>query len=142
LVWATGLFTCVFYFLACITPAIFVDDGIPRSDLDFRDGSPFGITLLLLGWTRKDGVVPWSANFFLVLGLLALLVRFYRVTFVLGGVASALGLTTWWLWGYDRMLIGYYFWQSSLLLLTVGAGWEAWRQVQFRKSEQGGEEVY
>jgi hypothetical protein len=122
------------YLAACFTPAINVDDGIPKSDLDFRDGSPIGLVILLFGWTGGNNGIPWSANVFLGLGWVALLARQHRAAFVLGTIASALGLTTWWVWGYGRVLLGYYLWQASLMLLAAG-GWAAWRRIQSRKNE-------
>jgi hypothetical protein len=133
--WGTFTAVMAFYVAACFTPAIYVDDGISTSDLDFKEGSPIGLVILLFGWSGGNNGIPWSANIFLALGLPPLLLGRFRAAFVLGGIASALGLTTWPVWGYDRMLAGYYLWQASLLSLTTGAGYAAWRQSRLRTGE-------
>ena len=134
LVWAIFLSIIGLYLAACFTPAIYVDDGIPTSDLDFKDGSPIGLIILLFGWTGGNNGIPWSSNVFLGLGLVALLARRPRAAFVLGTIASALGLTTLWVWGSGRLLLGYYLWQISLVLLAAG-GWATWMRLRFRKNE-------
>jgi hypothetical protein len=125
--WVTGLTVIGLYIAACLTPAIYVDDGVPTSDLDFKTGSPIGLILLLFGATGGNNGIPWSANVFLGLGLLALWMRRFPAAFALGSIASALGLTTLWVWGYGRVLVGYFLWQASLAALAAGAGWAIWR---------------
>jgi hypothetical protein len=125
------------YLAACFTPAIYVDDGIPKGDLDFNTmGSPFGLEILLFGWTGGNNGVPWSANVFLALGLLALWAKQMHGALVLGSIASLLGLTTWWVWRGSQMLVGYYFWQTSLVLLAAGASWAVWLRSQSEKRER------
>jgi hypothetical protein len=115
--------------LACLTPAIRVDDGRPSSDLDFRIGTAFGWEILLWGWGGGNNGIPWSANVFLGLGLLLLALRRFRAACVLGATAAVLGLTTWWVWGYESVRVGYFLWQSSLIALGAGAGWASFRSA-------------
>jgi hypothetical protein len=111
----------VLYAWACLTPAI-NDGGPPSSDLDFLSGPHIGLEILLFGWQGGNNGVPWSANVVLGLGLLALAGGRFRLACTLGGVATALGLTTWWVWGYRSLSVGYFLWQGSLVALAVGAG--------------------
>src|SRR5438105_3130863 len=134
-VWATALTVTGFYLAACLTPAIYVDDGIPSSDLDFKDGSPIGLVILLFGWCGGNNGVPWSANVFLVLGLYQLHVRRLRPAFVLGSIATVLGLTTWWVWGLGNLLVGYYLWQASLAVVPAGT-WLVLAREAERESER------
>jgi hypothetical protein len=115
-------FVAALYGAACFTPAIYVDDGCATSDLDFRIGSPWGLEILLLGWGGRNNGIPWAANVFLLFGLAMFRARWFRTAFVLGIIASLLGLTTWWVWGFRSLLVGYYLWQASLIVLAVGAG--------------------
>jgi hypothetical protein len=123
---ATFLVVGILYAWACLTPAI-SDGGPASSDLDFMSGPHCGLEILLFGWGGGNNGVPWSANVVLGLGLLALAGRRFRLACALGVVASALGLTTWWVWGYRSLRIGYFFWQASLVALAVGAG-IGWRK--------------
>ncbi len=118
----TALVVLVLFGMACLPPAIRVDDGRPSSDLDFKIGTAFGWEILLFGWGGGNNGVPWSANVFLALGLPLLALKRFRAACVLGGIAAILGLTTWWVWGYQSVRVGYFLWQSSLLALAVGAG--------------------
>jgi hypothetical protein len=113
----------VCYAAACMTPVVRLDDGIPTSDLDFKNGSPIGLIVLLFGWTGGNNGIPWSANVFLALGLFCLWIGQYRRALALGIIANVLGLMTWWVLRYYPLLIGYYLWQSSLLILLAGSGW-------------------
>jgi hypothetical protein len=124
------------YVAACLTPVARIDDGIPTSDLDFKDGSPIGLVVLLFGWTGGNNGLPWSANVVLALGMLFLLLGRLRLAAVAGAVASLLGLTTWWVLRYSPLLVGYYLWQASLLLLAVGAGWAHWHTPVMREAER------
>lgn len=123
LVGGTTALIAVCYAAACMLPVVRLDDGIPTSDLDFKNGSPIGLEVLLLGWTGGNNGIPWSANVFLILGLLCLWGGRYRRALTFGIAANVLGLTTWWVVRYSPLLIGYYFWQTSLLVLLAGAGW-------------------
>lgn len=118
------VFSLTLYFMACWLPAIYVDDGVSSSsDLGFKDGSPIGLLILLFGYSGGNNGIPWSANVFLAVGIICLLNRSIRLAAVWSSVASLLGLTTWWVWGYKSLLIGYYLWQASLIVFAVGACW-------------------
>jgi hypothetical protein len=123
---------CSLYLAACLLPCIdgtrHIDDsGLApggRDDspgfVDFEDGIHFGILILLLGATGGNNGVPWSANIFWALGLYCLRTRRMRLAAVSGAIASALGLTTY-VVRSDRIMVGYFFWQASLILVGVGA---------------------
>jgi hypothetical protein len=127
----------ILYAVACFTPAIYVDDGRSSSDLDFKIGSPVGLFILFYGWPGGNNGIPWSANVFLALGLLVLCAKWFRAAFVLGSIATMLGLTTWWVWGYENLLVGYYLWQASLAVFAVGTGWVSIRLRIARGSKRG-----
>jgi hypothetical protein len=122
---------CLLFLLACFLPCIDCRSEVPSSDPGFPDftaGRHLGLMILLLGWGGGNQGVPWSANVFLALGLLFLGSRQPRPAAALGVIASGLGLTTWALNSFSRpheyrMLVGYYFWQASLLVLAAGALW-------------------
>src|SRR4051812_25313614 len=61
------------YFASLFMPAVYIDDGVASSDLEFKVGSPIGLAALLLGWSDRLSVIPWSANFFWFGGLVAFL---------------------------------------------------------------------
>lgn len=110
------------FVLACLLPCIACEPhccGV----LDFEGGSHLGLSILLLGWGGGNNGVPWSGNVFLVLGLACLWFRWFRTAAVMGGIAAVLGLTTWWVRRFDTMMVGYYVWQASQLVLVGGAVW-------------------
>jgi hypothetical protein len=129
---------CLVFLLACLLPCIDCGPEVPSSDPgwpDFTAGWHFGLAILLLGWEGGNHGVPWSANVFLALGLLCLWLRQPRAAGVLGLIASALGLSTWALNWFSRphnyhMMVGYYFWQASQLVLAAGALWVSRRPLQ------------
>jgi hypothetical protein len=116
------------YIAACACPAVEFTD-VPRAH-DFGEifpdpelGSNRGIVALLFGGKMP---LPWSANIFLLVGCILLLLKKYRLACGLGTVAAILGFSTWALLDSDRMhqmklLVGYYFWQASLLTLPAAA---------------------
>ncbi len=110
----------IFFLLACCLPCL---DGGPAApdSWDFEAGLIYGWVILLVGWEGGNNGVPWSANVFLFGGLFCLWKGWYRTALCLGIVASVLGLTTWWVRRYDRLTIGYYVWQMSLLSLALGS---------------------
>jgi hypothetical protein len=118
----------VLYGAACLLPCI---DGGPDTQSgdpgfpDFEAGWQFGLLILLFGWGGGNNGVPWSANVFWAAGVFCLAKGCYRLATTAGVIAAALGLTTWWIRRYDTMMVGYYIWQASLLLLAVGAAWIA-----------------
>jgi hypothetical protein len=114
---------CLLYVAACVLPCI--DGGEPVVDSDpgfpdFEAGPQFGILILLCGYTGGNNGVPWSANVVWALGLLCIWQKRFRPAAALGMVATALGLTTHWARPGDKLLAGYFFWQTSLLMVAVG----------------------
>jgi Leucine rich repeat len=108
------------YILACFIPAIYIDNGIPpREGGWLRMGSPPGFVVLFMGWIPPY-CIPWSANILLVVGWAFLLCERFKIAAWVGGASALIGLTT---WGYDfpRLLLGYSFWQASLIMLATGA---------------------
>jgi hypothetical protein len=122
---------CLLFLLACFLPCIDRGPETRSSDpgfLDLTAGWHFGLAILLFGWGGENNGVPWSANVFLALGLLCLSARLPRTAGVLGIIASGLGLTTWLLNLFSRehdyhVMVGYYFWQGSHLVLAAGGLW-------------------
>jgi hypothetical protein len=100
------------YVAACLLPAL--DTAHLGSSRTGR-----GLSLLLTGWQRPF-CLPWSANLLLGLGLLCLSWKRYRLASVLGGAAALAGLTIPAFVGPLHLLSGYYFWQTSLVLLALG----------------------
>lgn len=110
------------YGLALITPAIKVDKG-GHACTAISLGTLPGLGALLLGWIPPL-CIPWSANLLLLVGWVVLLCGRYRTALLLGVAASLAGLTTLGYWAtmqWENLLIGYYLWQASLLLLALGA---------------------
>ena len=100
------------YVAACLLPA--VEAAHPGGGRPIR-----GLSLLLVGWQRPL-CFPWSANLLLGLGLLCLSGKRYRLASVLGGAAALAGLTIPAVAGPRQLLGGYYLWQASLVLLSLG----------------------
>jgi hypothetical protein len=129
---------CLLFISACFLPCIDRGPWTPSSDppaFDFTAGWHFGLEILLLGWGGENNGVPWSANVFFALGLWCLWARLPRTASALGIVATGLGLTTWSLNWFAResdyhVMIGYYFWQGSLLVLAAGGLWASQREGQ------------
>lgn len=130
-----GIFLAVgvLFILACFLPCIDGGPEVVSSDPgfpDFESGWHFGLEILLFGWGGGNNGVPWAANVFLAFGLVCLWSRWLRLAAVQGFIASLLGLTTWWARRYDTMMVGYYFWQASQLVLAGGALWAARSSMQ------------
>jgi hypothetical protein len=110
------------YSVACIEPAV---EYLPPATRDFGDITPYGsvpgIVALIFG-AGSEARVAWSANLFLLTGWILLLCRKDTLAVLSGLAAILLGLTTW-LFVDDRMklLVGYYFWQGSMVAFTLGA---------------------
>jgi hypothetical protein len=133
LVSSVGWAVVALFLLACVLPCVDCGPAVVCSmDLDFGyfdRGCHYGLEILLLGWTGGNNGVPWSANVFLWLGLVGLWVRWLRAAVSLGAIASVLGLTTWWVRRYDTLVVGYYVWQASQLVLVGGTIWAIRRSV-------------
>jgi hypothetical protein len=88
------------YLLACFLPC--VDCGYPESfgDLDFgvyERGRQYGLSIFLFWWVSDSKYgIPWTANVFLLFGMLSLWRQRVQGAMVSGTIASVLGLTTWW----------------------------------------------
>jgi hypothetical protein len=83
-------------------------------------GPARGIALLASGWFSPALRVPWSANVLLAASLVALVCRRDRSAAVLGWAAAALALTACSVRGPGPG-IGYLLWQTSPILLALGA---------------------
>ena len=113
--------TGVLYVSACVAPAIKVDEG-GGGACSSRIGTVPGLAALLFGWATYT-CIPWSANVLLLAGVIALLQQRYKGAIVLSWAAVVAGLTTplYWLVGmFQKLLVGYYCWQASLLSFAVG----------------------
>jgi hypothetical protein len=120
-----GLFAAA-CFLPCVDCGRVLADSsgdVAGSDFLGERGSHSGLELLLVGWCGGNNGVPWSANVFLFLGYGGFVFRRYRAAAVLGLIATALGLSTWWVRRYDTLMVGYYVWQASQFVLAAGALW-------------------
>jgi hypothetical protein len=120
------------YIWACLLPVIYLDDGVPRGDLDFKLGSPPGVVLLLVGWAGLT-LFPWLANLCLLIGAALWLADRERGAWWWARLAVVLALSSWffvWPFKPHRLLLGYYLWQWSTLLLAAAAWWAVRRAEQ------------
>ena len=119
--------TLSLYVAACLFPAVRLDDGT-HSHMSFSIGTPFGWQCLLLGWMVEPAA--WSANLFLLAGLIYLVCRRPGVATALGVVAALLGLTTLNVRPLQDMRIGFFLWGSSLESFAIGSfviwRWKLW----------------
>jgi hypothetical protein len=122
--------SCILFVLACCLPCIDCGPDIQRGEgpafPDFGKGWNYGWMILLAGYEGGNHGVPWSANVFLAIGLFCLWQRRHRLAGTLGAIATVLGLSTWFLNYFSRpyhydVMVGYYFWQASHVVLFVGA---------------------
>ena len=129
--WAAFLVISAIYIAACACPAIEFSPEAPPKDFgdlrflpDCEAGPQFGITALALGWT-SPWTIPWCANLVLFGGLILLVCKRYYGALGFGIATALLGASTWALFDYDdrlqRLLVGYYLWQASLLVLPAAA---------------------
>lgn len=93
-----------FYIPACAVPAV---------------GDYTGLAALLIGWFPLF-CIPWSANLLLVVGSIFLLCGRFKTAAWLGSFAALMALTTWG-FGFHHLLMGYYLWQASMVILAAGA---------------------
>ena len=110
------------YGIACLCPAIKVDEGVRQGHGYDKLGTVTGIATLLLGWSTEY-CLPWSANIFL-LAVWILFVRKRGITALCFGVCAALlGFTTLvYSSDWEGLLVGYYLWQTSLIVFVVFVG--------------------
>lgn len=114
--------------VACAVPAVYLVKMGPHGYVEAGKGPLPGWAALLCGWCVNNvrDTVPWLANLPWLIGMICLLLKKYRLALGFGVAASLLGLTTLFyfhpLSRQDHPLIGYYFWQASLLALAVAAG--------------------
>jgi hypothetical protein len=114
----------VLFLVACAVPAI----HLGKMD-HARAHDEFGLKALLFGWIFLVGGNPaWLANPLLLAGMVCLACRRDVSAIVLGVAANLCALTTWLLIDptFGPLLVGYYLWQASCLVLSVGA-FRAWR---------------
>jgi hypothetical protein len=113
--WGIALTVLGLYIGACVTPTFYGDDGdVPG--VSFGIGSPIGLEVLCMG--AQFAPIPWSANLLLPLGV-SCLARGRAILASLVGLAGcAIACTSW--WEGERLLTGYYVWQSSFLALAIG----------------------
>jgi hypothetical protein len=78
----------------------------------------FGFLALFCGWA----VLPWYANVIGTIALVGLLNRKYRFACVLYSMAALVAFSTLFVCGFRDLLIGYYLWQSSMIIAAVGSG--------------------
>jgi hypothetical protein len=115
-----ALTVAALYVAACTSPALYLDESIPRDDIPFDTGTWLGWKCLLHGYWFFP---PWAANFLLLVGLRALLSRGFMFARACGIGAFLLGLMMWMVLNDTQLLIGYYLWQASHITLAVGAAW-------------------
>jgi hypothetical protein len=99
-VWTDGA-VVLLYGAACLLPATCC---APEGE---RCRALRGWILLCWGWLGGETAVPWLANVALALGLSYLAAGWHRAALLAGVVASALGLTTWWVLRGSTFLEGY-----------------------------------
>lgn len=117
------------YVAACVTPAVYAP-GFPSTHGPRDSPVRLGVVALLLGWSLGlpgtnfsagfPSCIPWSANWFLFVGWGFVLANRFKTAAWLGAVASVLAATTW-ATALPHLLLGYYLWQSSMLVLLIGA---------------------
>jgi hypothetical protein len=118
----------ILFLVACLLPCIDCGPDLQSGDPgfpDFEAGRQYGLTILLFGWSGGNNGVPWCANVFLAVSLFCFAKKQIRLAILLSGIASLLGLSTWWARRYDTLLVGYYVWQLSMFASFGGAIWAA-----------------
>ena len=79
----------------------------------------------------KRTVVPWSANLFLIPGLVCLVLKRFEAAAICGYAAAMLAAASWFI--NRQRLIGYYLWQLSFVVLAVGSHHAFWVGRQTNK---------
>lgn len=126
------ILTGLLYVVSCFLPATTIGS--------FGDGKlDIGLIHLVFGYlSGLRGIPAWSANFIIWLAAGCFLDSKYRAASVLGVMAALLGLTTLTSFKLEAMYVGYYLWQSSLIIFAVGAivarYWSRWARIGFGPS--------
>jgi hypothetical protein len=119
---------CVF----AVTAGLFVPSCfLPVIDAPY--GAAPGLFILLFGWAGHT-IIPWLANICLLAALVWWLNDDEGPAWVWSRLAVVLSLSSWfyaWPFNHEPLLVGYYLWQSSILLLAASAWW-AMRRVRKR----------
>jgi hypothetical protein len=130
---AVSLVVGTLYIAACATPAVeFVE--MPRAH-DFGEiniipdqevGTHLGITALIFG-SKEPWILPWSANVFLFVAWILLLLKKNKLAVGFGAAAALVAFSVWVFsmddrfYHLNRLMIGYYFWHASMIALALGA---------------------
>jgi hypothetical protein len=118
------------YVLALFCPA-FLDDGWAIAD--GPPSTPCAISgwgALVLGWAWDRSIWAWFANLFLVAALLCFPKKRFGWACSCAYMGTALAATSW--FAGRPLLIGYYLWQASFIVLAIGAHWA---YLQHRREE-------
>jgi hypothetical protein len=109
----------VLFVNACCAPAFHrVASGGAEFHMPARDCP--GWEALLFGWT-SIWPIPWSANVFLLLGSVALLINRVKTAAVLGVIAALASAWTWFVIDRQYLLRGSYIWAASHVTFAGGA---------------------
>ncbi len=95
--------------------------GKPSDITGPEDIEVLGVETLLVGW-RTPLIIPWSANFLLLIGWILLLCKKNTAALRFGVAAVLAGLSTWaFSYEWKQLLLGYYLWQASMVVFALGA---------------------
>ncbi|QVL32727.1 hypothetical protein KIH39_02060 [Telmatocola sphagniphila] len=112
------------YAFACYLPAIQTFGPVGWGGGPNRVQVHTGLYCLLLGWLPHPKIfVPWSANIFLLVGLIAFSRGGKKTAKICGIFGVCCGLGTFNLLlnnDTNELLLGYYFWEASLIYFLVG----------------------
>lgn len=105
--------TIALYGIACLSPAMSLKDR-------YAGDIQFGGQALMTGWVPPF-TIPWSANIFLLAGLICGETGRYRAARILGVIGFFLSLTTVIFIAWYDLRVGYLLWIGTMLLLAGGA---------------------
>ena len=114
------------YLIACFCP-VYIELGWSPDGLGSPSRSVVGWQLLLYGWLflflYLPFCIPWAANLLLLQGWIFYLRGRAHAAAVFGGLAAAVGLATFTMLRSEgqELLMGYYLWQTSLLVFAVAS---------------------
>jgi hypothetical protein len=126
------------YVLACSSPAVTLRTiGNPSGT-----GSPaietlLGWDVLLFGWCPRRTALAWAANILILVSLILLCVGWTRAALTWSSLAVLSSLTTWLFRVSGDLLelhVGYWLWQLSLLLFTLGS-WMIHERAQGERAD-------